>query len=301
MPKFTETEKYVLSLFKPKTAFSFEGKNFTVIEAAKPRPSSGECKTDVYVKICDEEGECRELKISVKQENADFLENKIKYERARDIFGNNVDSILRQSIYSLKKKFEKQYLVCFDKYGRTDANTLKLGWKFEILNKPGGELSGQLALDTQQIIDVYSGQNLPADKKNALVNNNIVNGSGVANYIVFLDKSKDYVLKDILKKLIPIDAYVKEHPQIYYACKALNYRIDEDKWDGNRPLAVYVKWRLNEGVIDGELVLDEPLRKGGNDVGENLRKILKESKISNNNFNELKEKLSPNVRYYVKE
>lgn len=301
MPNFSDTENYVRGLFAPNTSFSFEGKNYTVHETAKPRPDSGECKTDVYVKLRDDEGTYRELKISVKQKNADFLENKIKYERAKEILGGDVDDILRSSISKIKKNFEQQYLVVFDKYGRTEARTIKLGWKFELLNKEGGELSGELALTQKQVNDIYSGQNLPQDKKDADVNGKVVKDSGVANYILFVDDTKEYSLDDIVNSLIPIEQYIEEHPRIYYACKALNYRADKDKWDGDRPLSVYVEWSLNNGMLSGKLVFDKPLKKKGNEIGENLRKVLGEINITKDNFDELKTKLNSKVNYYVKE
>ncbi|MBQ9236613.1 MAG: hypothetical protein IJ183_01675 [Prevotella sp.] len=301
MPKFSETENYVRELFSPDASFSFEGAEYTILETAKPRPESGECKTDVYVKLRNNEGTCRELKISVKQENADFLENKIKYERAKEILGDDVDEILTESISRIRENFEKQYLVVFDKYGRTDAHTVKLGWKFELLNKAGGELSGEVALTPKQVMDVYSGQNLPKDKRDAYVNGKVVVDSGVANYILFVNDTRQYSFDDIVKSLIPIEKYVEEHPRIYYACKALNYRADEDKWDGDRPLSVYVDWTLERGAINGRLVFDEPLKKKGNEVGENLRRIMEEVNVTKDNFDELKEKLSAEVNYYVKE
>lgn len=301
MPNFSETENYVRGLFSPNTSLSFEGKKYTILETAKPRPESGECKTDVYIKLSDNEGVCRELKISVKQENADFVENKIKYERAKEILGNDVDSILINSISNIRKKFEEQYLVVFDKYGRTEARTIKLGWKFELLNKESGELSDELALNPVQVNDIYSGQNLPDDKKDAYVNGKVIKNSGVANYILFVNEKKTYSMDDIINMIIPIEKYVEEHPRIYYACKALNYRADKDKWDGDRSLSVYVEWTLNNGIVSGTLIFDEPLKKKGNEIGENLKKILKKINITKDNFGNLKEKLDTNVNYYVKE
>lgn len=301
MPNFSETETYVRNLFSSANSILFEGKKYFVIKAVKPRTNAGECKTDVYVRLSDEDGKSRELKISVKQENADFLENKIKYERAKEILGDDVDAILKKSIAKIREKFDRQYLVLFDKYKRSEARTIKLGWKFELLNKPSGELSGELELTTSQVIDIYSGQNLPEDKKNAYVEGTIVENSGVANYILIIKQSKNYTLDEILHSLIPIEEYVKKHPHIYYGCKALNYRIDVDKWDGDRPLSVYVKWTTDNGLLNGKLIYDEPLKKKGNFVGENLKDLLNSLNITKNNFADLKDLLNTDVNYFVKE
>lgn len=74
MPDFINTEHCVEKLFPVGTTFSFEGKKYQVALCGKPRPARGECKTDVYIKGIASDGEAREIKISVKQKNADFLE-----------------------------------------------------------------------------------------------------------------------------------------------------------------------------------------------------------------------------------
>lgn len=52
----------------------------------------------------------------------------------------------------------------------------------------GGTCSGQLSeridLTRQQVIDVYAGTNLSEDKRNAYVNDVIIEDSGVANFIL---------------------------------------------------------------------------------------------------------------------
>ena len=221
MPQFSQTEANIIKLFVPTTIIEFEGTKYVIEECAKPRPSSGECKTDIYLKLKSETS-TRELKISIKQENADFLENKIKYERAKEILGNDVDTILKKSIESLKSKFQDQYLVLFDKFKRTEANTIKLGWKFEFVNKPGGELSDKLDLSHEQVMDIYSGQNLPSSKRNAQVNGHVINDSGVANYILVIDENGTYTSKQCIDLLQPIETYINQHPDIFFACKALN-------------------------------------------------------------------------------
>lgn len=294
MPNFIDSEYYVEKLFPVGTTFSFEGKEYQVARCGKPRPSQGECKTDVYIKGTTPGGEVRELKISVKQKNADFLENKMSFDRARDIFGKGASDIIKQCLLSIQDSFVSDYLVYFQRYGRTEAHTMKLGWKFELLNKISGEKSGILELTEKQKHDVFAGINLSEDKKNSRVNGQIINGSGVANYILNIDDDK-MTLDACLKNLQPIADYAKSQT-IYFACKALNYRFDRNKWDGPRPLSVYVDWFINEGKLDARLVFDNPLEHNGNEVGEKLKNILKELKIKK--FDDLKEVLSPNIKSY---
>lgn len=42
-------------------------------------------------------------------------------------------------------------------------------------------------------------------------------------------------IEDFEKGLMTIEKFVEtEKPTIYFACKALNYRAEKDKWDGDR-------------------------------------------------------------------
>lgn len=297
MPDFIYTEHSVEKLFPVGTTFFFEGKEYEVSLCGKPRPSQGECKTDVYIKGIASDGKVRELKISVKQKNADFLENKMSLGRACEIFGKDASDIIRRCLLSIQDRFIDDCLVYFEEKGKTGARTMKLGWKFELLNKLSGEKSGILELTEEQKNDVFAGINLSVDKKNSRVNGQIINDSGVANYILNIDD--DNMTQDTcLRNLQPIEEYVKSQT-IYFACKALNYRFDKNKWDGPRPLSVYVDWFVDNGKLDAHLIFDYPLEHNGNEVGKKLKSILKELKIKK--FDDLKGVLSPNVKCYPKE
>ncbi len=50
--------------------------------------------------------------------------------------------------------------------------------------------------------------------------------------------------------------------------------------------------------MTGKLIFEEPLQKEGNEIGNNVRKILRNLKISNANFQTLKTKLDRGVKYY---
>ncbi len=296
MANYIDSEKKVRDLFPKGSSFNFKGKPYTVAICDKPRPAKGECKTDVYIKgIAPDKSEI-EIKISVKQPNADFLENKISYERACQIFGNNASDIIEKSTLSIKDKFDKDPLVYFSSAGKTDSHSIKLGWKFELLNKLSGEKSGMLILTDNQKVEVYSGKNLPEDKRNSKVEGRIIADSGVANYILNLEDG-EMTADECLNKLQPIAEFAKSQ-NIYFACKALNYRYDKKKWDGDRPLAVYVHWFIDEeGKLDACLKYEEPLVHTGNEVGGNLLKAMAESGVRS--FDDLKKKLAKTVKCHA--
>lgn len=294
MPKFIDSEQKIVDLFKNEEKFIFEGKEYKIVLCGKPRPSSGECKTDVYVKGRSADGEVREIKISVKQTNADFLENKISLERAKEILGPQAEEIIEECTTSIKNSFEEDSLVYFEPQGHTGAETIKLGWKFELLNKPGGLKSGVMELSDMQKYDIFAGINLSPDKRNSKIDGVVVENSGVANYIIELD-GRDIDLAECLNMLQSIEEYAKNQT-IYFACKALNYRHDKKKWDGPRPLSVYVKWSINKGKLCSKLVFNEPLKHDGNEIGNHLCDLLKQLNI--NKFVDLKKKLSSDVKRY---
>ena len=102
-------------------------------------------------------------------------------------------------------------------------------------------------------------------------------------------RPSDITIADFENSLQTIEHFVDtEQPTIYFACKALNYRAEKDKWDGDRPLSVYVDWQVKEGKLSAELKFDRPLTIKGNEVGNKLRHALSELHIDANNFEQLK-------------
>lgn len=201
MPDFSDTERRLIDLLEVGVKFKFDGVEYTVSQpSCKPTVVKGECKTDVYVQTSSANGD-RVFKISVKQQNADFLENKISHERAVEIFGSHADEIIMQATESIKDNFLKTPIIYFVRKGRTDAKSITLGWKFEFVNKTGGNLSASMQLTTRQIVDVYSGTSLPDDKKNAIVNGEEVTDSGIADFILVVDQDKNMTIEDLKKVL----------------------------------------------------------------------------------------------------
>ena len=48
--------------------------------------------------------------------------------------------------------------------------------------------------------------------------------------------------------------------------------MNKNKWDGNRPLSVWVKWSksVSTNQIDAKLIFDNPLSVSGDEVGKNI-------------------------------
>jgi hypothetical protein len=295
MSKHGETERFIIGLFKESKEFVFQGEKVKILKLGKPRPAKGECKTDVYILVVNENLEEKEIKISIKQSDADFLENKMTIERAKEIFGTQAKDILVESIKSVEDTFLEDYLVYFKKHIKTEEKCIKIGWKFEFINKPGVNRSGKIELTREQKIDIYSGSNLNVEKKNSKVNGEVINNSGVANYILEVcGSTRD--LNHYVQNMWDIEDYASKQ-DVFFACKAINYRAQKNKWDGNRPLSVYIDWRLEKEKLKANFVMDNPLEIKANIIGFNIQKILKELNIKSENFHEIKKYLDDKIIY----
>lgn len=292
---FGSSERAILAHFTVGAKFVLNGDEYIILESGKPICPKGEPKTDIYVRTLNTLSNTEiEIKISFKQHNADFLENKTNAERAELLLGYEWTDIIRKSTASIKEQFENRPLVYKSSYRRTEKGAITLGWKFELVNKPSGDLSGEMVLTTSQIIDVYSGINLPVDKRNARINGKTILNSGIATHILFAD-SPYASLQEIVDGLHTVEEYVEKYPKIYFACKALNYRTFKKKYDGNRPLAVYIDWNVIDDKLAAKFCYDTPLMQGGHAVYAKLAKALEILNI-NTTDELLNNKIHPNVR-----
>ncbi len=285
MKVFGEAEKRILSYFQKGNKVIYKEQEFTIIEADKPTCLHGEPKTDIYV-LLQNDVKVEEIKISYKKENADFLENKTNAERAEQIFGPNWNVIIEESTLTLRKQFEERVRIYKEAFRKTEKGAITLGWKFELLNKPAGELSGKMSLTKQQVYDVYAGTNLSEEKRNAFINGRKVLNSGIANYILVADNMSS--AQDVIDNMISIDAYINLHPDIYFGCKALNYRTYVSKYDGNRPLAVQVDWKIVNEKLTSDIEFEHPLERNGTEMANRLLYCL--SKLSIETTDDINEK-----------
>lgn len=274
MPTFGEAERRIASLLRKGNTFNYQGDNFTIVNSGKPTCMKGEPKTDIYVEAESEYGDIIEIKITYKKENADFIENKTNAVRAKALFGDDWENIIMQATESIRDVFENKKLIYKSAAARTERGAITLGWKYELLNKTGGGLSGLVKLTREQIIDVYAGTHISKDKRDARVNGEIIENCGIANCILMNDGVA--TTQEIIDNLYTIDDYVDMYPTVYFACKALNYRTFRNKYDGNRPLSVYVDWYVENGQLCHNLVFDSPLSVGGDEVADNLIAALNE-------------------------
>ncbi|UDK98224.1 hypothetical protein EYB33_18965 [Lysinibacillus sphaericus] len=275
MVQFGVSERHIVSLFTPGSRFSFNGKEYEVKLSGKPTTRQGEPKTDIYVRCVELSGnDLIEFKISFKQENADFLENKMTAQRAEQIFGPGWQEIISGFTKQIEQQFLLRPYIYKNKFKRTGAGCITLGWKFELLNKSGGELSDKVKFSPSEVVEVYAGRKLDDSKRNATVNGIIIPESGVANCVINCDIHRINTIQEAVDNIIPIEEFARLNPDVYFACKALNYRTFEDKYDGNRPLSVFIDWQVINNKLTPKIIYHNPLLIRGNQVADKLKESL---------------------------
>lgn len=284
MVQFGNSERHIVSLFTPGSRFFFNGKEYEVELSGKPTSRKGEPKTDIYVRCFEvSRGGVIEFKISFKQENADFLENKMTAERAEQIFGPKWQEIVSDYTQQIEQQFLMRPYIFKNKYKRTQAGCITLGWKFELLNKSSGELSNRVKLSPSEVVEVYAGRKLDDSKRNASVNGMIIPESGVANCVINCDVYRIHSIQEAVDNIIHIEKFAQINQDVYFACKALNYRSFDDKYDGNRPLSVFIDWEVINNKLTPKLIFNNPLLVRGNYVANKLKESLQSLNIKDTN------------------
>ncbi|MDD5052503.1 MAG: hypothetical protein PHO27_07225 [Sulfuricurvum sp.] len=269
---FSKVEQHIVSLFleakSMDKAINYNGKQYKILIAGKPTSSKGEPKTDVYA-LLSNGSENIEFKISIKKDNADFLENKLTKIGAERLFGNNWSEILTESIAPLIGEFEKRILIHRTKRYK---GAITLGWRFELVNKKNGKLSNEINVSAEE---VYKGLLLDDDKKNAYVENQRIPNSGVAEHILFVNDISITDVETVLNKVKTIDEYTVGK-KIYFACKASNYQSFKNppEVEGFRDLSVYIDWSVENSQLKHKLRFDTPLMKNGREIFKQLENCL---------------------------
>ena len=267
--KASDVEKYIESRFKVGSQVFIDGKDYTVIETAKPSSGDGgEGKTDVYIALKDDNDSLKELKISIKKYNAGHWENKISTDRFNSIFKDHPEEAVK--VLDNISQVIKEKRTAFDDIG-SKKKSVTLGFRLDAVQKPR-VLSTDIKIHPDIQKEILSGANLSDGKRDSYVNGKKVEGSGVANYLLKLEPDDSFEEgDDVIDKFIPIDDYVDsgECP-MYFSAAAVN-----DSWSNssgkykyeNRPLLAYYDLNVDDqGELQEELIVDHSLTTKSKDV-----------------------------------
>nr|WP_181716424.1 hypothetical protein [Psychrobacter sp.]QJS05521.1 restriction nuclease [Psychrobacter sp.] len=263
MPRYNEFESHLVQLFNASKNLSWRNKNYSEIFACKPatQGSGGECKTDIYVSLRNmgKEEDC--IKITVKKADADFLVNKMTASDAEGLLGSNWSAILTESMKPIEQQFRTSKIIYISPKDDPKDMYFTLGWKLEITNKKR-KLSSELKLSSNDIVNkVYRGTEQPERRKDALVDNVVIENSGIADYLLEGNSIDFSDTQSVLDKLIDLSSYTP--PPVYLVFTANNYRVMANKADGKRTLAVAIEWSLSNGKLVPEFILESPLKYQG--------------------------------------
>jgi hypothetical protein len=243
-------EQRIIQLFTKGEQVTYKNILRTVDFATKPSYGRGEGKTDIYIAFTDGET----LKISTKASTADFLENKCSKERALQIFDNDLSPLL-DAINVLKDNFSTHQIYYPSRTGNIEANSYTMGWRMDIINKNTGVLTAPLKLSKKQRCEVLCGNSLTGTKRNPTINGVTIMGGGIADMLLL--HSENYkTAQEVINALCHPDDYMDD---FYVTFRAVNYRKNSDKIDGNRILAVPIKWH---SLTNPEIIFNEPLIYG---------------------------------------
>jgi hypothetical protein len=265
--QYMQKENSVLGLFKEGEIVEYAGRSYSIKTADKPfaQDNRGEPKTDVYILLEDRmSGEEKEIKISYKSENYQFLENKMSGNRFREIF-NKEETKAIMELLPLNDRVNREFEISTSDL-LNEETRLTLGYRLDIM---ASDATGYMPITVSEetMAEILGGAKLEESKRNGVIHGEQVENSGVANYILVGDGFEN--ANDALSKIIPISEYVKDESKrvIALAPKAVNmiphrakhFGGDKTKpWDGNRPLAIALSW-----TREGDKLVGRPYIKPG--------------------------------------
>jgi hypothetical protein len=270
---FIKSEEKLREIINNSDEFIFNDSIYRKIICCKPRleGSGGEVKTDIYIKAQNaNNNKVKEIKISYKQVNWAFIENKVKKEKAENIYGQDWSKIIQKQIKIVNNYFNTSKLFyAFKQKKRIYPGSFTLGWRYEIEKDSKRKLHAIIEEDIFEQVYVSKGQH---DKyRNALIDGIEVKNSGVPNYYLEIDVNDINNIKDIMENITPISDAMKEHSPCA-AFLAQNFDPINNKQHGgnNRDLAVVVYWYSENGMLKYKIVYNKPLENNSNWAKDNL-------------------------------
>ena len=300
LEKSLNNEKYVMETFKEGTRF-LRGDNEWVVDiCGKPvvQFGGGEPKTDVFVRlICTSgkrNGDTEDYKFTIKKPDANFLQNKASRKQMNDMLGEKkateliiaaVRDILGRNMESLIKDIAVKKGVKRWSGDKELSDRFNLGYRWDITKQRNGKRSYKPVLTDEEKFDILSGRSMPEEKRNAKVNGQIIENSGVANYYLETDLTGPTHIDDLLKKCKPVDdPFLLDSLEFYITLKALNYYYYPSSHcshhDGPRPLAIYTSY---DDDFNGTIKFDinESLITNGNDRAKILTELIERKRYGN--------------------
>jgi len=294
----------IRNILKKIKTFQLNSSEYEIVQLSKPTVSGGggETKTDIYIRAKNKSNNKEEeIKISYKKPSFSFVENKIKSNRAKAIYGNNWSKIIQEQINEIKDNFLAKPLVYFEKNGRIEKGSITLGWRYEMEHSGSRSLGVKIKQDIAA--QVWENKGAQAQYKDGIVDGKEIPLSGMPNFCLTIDPEDINTPDDIFGNLVSMKELILTHGDITAAFLAQNYRSHKQKQEGNRRhLGVWIEWKILNGKLACEYVFDKPLEMESLPRLENLDECLREIGIDlrkNFKIDLLKDKIHESVPVYT--
>ena len=294
----------IRNILKKIKTFQLNSSKYEIVQLSKPTVSGGggETKTDIYIRAKNKSNNKEEeIKISYKKPSFSFVENKIKSNRAKAIYGNNWSKIIQEQINEIRDNFLAKPLVYFEKNGRIEKGSITLGWRYEMEHSGSRSLGVKIKQDIAA--QVWENKGAQAQYKDGIVDGKEIPLSGMPNFCLTIDPEDINTPDDIFGNLVSMKELILTHGDITAAFLAQNYRSHKQKQEGNRRhLGVWIEWKILNGKLACEYVFDKPLEMESLPRLENLDECLREIGIDlrkNFKIDLLKDKIHESVPVYT--
>ena len=256
--------------------FEYSGDTYKMIKCSKP---SGEQKTDFFIVAKNiSDGKEKTFKVSYKKSTYAFVENKIRRYRIKELFGHDWRNVVQTQTGTISSKFKKRPLI------EKRKAKITLGWRYEIESLHAVKSNRTLSVPIEQDIasHILWAKLAGASRRDAKVDGVTIPGSGQPDYILIADPEELATCQEFFNKLEDIKKYADEHGKMRVAFITHNYRWDGEMWvteSKARDFPVWVNWRVAGGLLEGQVVLDQPFDKKSGGILCDLEKCLDEMGI----------------------
>ena len=215
----------IRNVLKKIKTFQLNSSEYEIVQLSKPTVSGGggETKTDIYIKAKNKSNNKEEeIKISYKKPSFSFVENKIKLNRAKAIYGNNWSKIIQEQINEIRDNFLAKPLVYFEKNGRIEKGSITLGWRYEMEHSGSRSLGAKIKQDIAA--QVWENKGAQTQYKDGIVDGVEIPLSGMPNFCLTIDPENINTPDDIFGNLVSMKELILTHGNITAAFLAQNYR-----------------------------------------------------------------------------
>ncbi len=292
LPKkdYGNLEYKILNLFRTGTIFRYNNDKYKVLLSDKPKTQrgGGEPKTDVFIRGKSlKSNRIIDFKISVKMDMTNiFVENKITHERFNEIFSKESQKTISETLYEnvFPQILEKTKMIY-------ESKRFPLGWKCEIALNDNRRNRVHIKVSSQEAEEIYTGNKRPLNFKNAVVSREVIENSGVPDFILSTTENEVNTPEEIFSRLVPIQEYVEkpENQEFDVILTGLGLFVKNEKdrffkWDGNRPLLVGVRWVKNDNGIQGIVDINNLFGYRGNEMANYLFNVCLDAEIPMNSI-----------------